>query len=59
MAQLRLLLALCYDNSLRGYDTDTGVLRFSQASENRCTFASMEVDLLNREVRARLPPLGL
>lgn len=30
VAGLRLLLALCYDNALRAYDTDTGDLKFVQ-----------------------------
>lgn len=50
----RLLLALCYDNCLRAYDTDTGNCKFEQANENRCMFTSLEVDGRNGEVRLHL-----
>ncbi len=52
VADWRLLLALCYDNCLRAYDTDTGSCKFVQMNENRCMFTSLEVDAKNGEVRA-------
>ncbi|KAF5831098.1 WD40-repeat-containing domain protein [Dunaliella salina] len=48
----QLLLALCYDNCLRGYDTETGICKFVQMNENRCMFTSLEVDNKNGEVLA-------
>mmetsp|Transcript_30067 Transcript_30067/g.77977 ORF Transcript_30067/g.77977 Transcript_30067/m.77977 type:complete len:848 (-) Transcript_30067:359-2902(-) len=48
----QLLLALCYDNCLRGYDTDTGNCKFVQMNENCCMFTSLEVDNKNGEVLA-------
>jgi len=54
VAEWRLLLALCYDNCLRGYDTDTGDCKFVQANENRCMFSALEVDNKNEEVGASL-----
>ena len=48
------LLALCYDNALRAYDTESGALRFLQPSENRCMFAAVEVDDMHQEVRCVL-----
>lgn len=45
-----LLLALCYDSCLRGYNTETGDCKFVQANENRCMFSALEVDSANGEV---------